>query len=55
MEVESHHTTKSKFVPDDLFYKCANLQNLLMSRSIYFKGPNRGIQFNSQTNEKFPG
>jgi hypothetical protein len=49
MEVKSDHTPKREIVLHDLFYQCANLQKLWMSKSIHFKGPNRANQFNSQT------
>jgi hypothetical protein len=51
MRVELDLAPKREFVPHDMFHKCANLQNLLMSRSICFKGPNRAIQFSSHTRE----
>jgi hypothetical protein len=48
-KVKSGLTPERKFVPDDLFYKCANLQKLLKSTSIYFNGSNRAIQLSFQT------
>jgi hypothetical protein len=49
IEVELDLATKREISPHDFFYKCTNLNNLLGSQSIYFKGPNRDIQFSSQT------
>jgi hypothetical protein len=49
MRVELDLAPKREFVPHDLFYKCTNLKKLLMFGSICFKGPNRAIQFSSQT------
>jgi hypothetical protein len=42
--MELDYTPKTEIVPADLFYKSENLQKLLMSESICFKGPNRAIQ-----------
>jgi hypothetical protein len=44
---------KRGFVPHDLLYKCANLQKLERSESIYFKGPNRANPLSFQTDEIF--
>jgi hypothetical protein len=49
MGVELNLAYKREFIPHDLFYKYANIKNLLMSRSICFKGPSRSIQFSSET------
>jgi hypothetical protein len=49
--VELDLAPKREFVPHDLFYKCANLQKLWRSQSIYFKGPNRANQPNSDFGE----
>jgi hypothetical protein len=42
--LESDHTIKREIISDYFIYKCANLQTLLMSRSICFICPNRAIQ-----------
>jgi hypothetical protein len=47
MGVKLDLVPKIEFVPHDLFYKYPNLKNLLMSRSICFKCPNKAIQFSS--------
>jgi hypothetical protein len=42
--VELDLAPKREFVSHDLFYKCAQLQELWSSESIYFNGPNRANQ-----------
>jgi hypothetical protein len=47
--IELDLAPKRAFVPHDFLYKFTNLKNLFMSESICFKGPNRAMQFSSQT------
>jgi hypothetical protein len=46
---EWDHTSKRESVSHNLFYKCANLQKFLSSKSIYFKSPNRTLWTRFQT------
>jgi hypothetical protein len=55
MKVKSDLASKRKFIPDDLFYKCTNLQKLYRSTSICFTGANRVNQLSLQTREKISG
>jgi hypothetical protein len=47
--MELVHILKREIVPDDMIYKCANLQNFWSYGSICFKGQNRAIQHRFQT------
>jgi hypothetical protein len=51
--VELDLDPKGEFVPHDLFYMCANLQELWRSESIYFKGPNRANQLSFRLGTNF--
>jgi hypothetical protein len=49
IRVELDLTPKREFLPHDLFYKCTNLQKLLRSESICFKGLIRAKKADFQT------
>jgi hypothetical protein len=49
--IDLNHTFKREFIPDNFFYKCTNLQKLLRSGGICFRGLNRATQPSFQTED----